>query len=509
MLGYLKQRLGKVAERLFLHDKELTDTVFKPGTHYRYLVDVSNRKLVILPADNGNKVCVREVRNGETIPLIDIRRKSALSAFEGCEYLQITIFNDKVTVQGFVNDETAEIAHIEHQEVKAAGKVSDIRELLNVRQTAQVVMSASDLQRAVGSDYGFIDSLFSDDAHSRRAPGVRTAVKRTEIPLKVLSLFSGAGLMDLGFLKQGFDIVEAVELNRWASETYQRNIGDHIRCMDIKDYTDIPEVPIIIGGSPCQGFSAANRTTNYLDNPKNLLVKEYIRVVKSNPKAQVFVLENVPQLLSAGNGAFLSEIEHELSDFEITAGVLNAADFGTAQARKRAIIIGSKIGRIELPRPLIRAVKTVRDAFKGLHRGILNQTDFTLPKEDTLVRMRQVPEGGNWRDVPELINSDHHSSYLRRLKWDEPSPTLPNIRKTLLLHPEENRVLSVREAARLFDVPDDFVFYGPLGEKQQMVGNGVPVLLAQAVARQVRLAFEGIKSKVVPIRKPVQMAFEF
>jgi len=513
MLNFIKQRLGKNVPRLFLHDKELIGTVFKPGTHYRYLVDIVNKKMIILPADEGNTVSVREVRNGNAIPLIDIRRKSAFSAFEGCEYLQITIFNDRVTVQGFVHDETAETVKADElqQDIKVESNVRDIRQLLSVRQTAKVVMSVKELQQAVGSEYRFVDSLFDEAAYHPQSSMVRTALKQTKIPLKVLSLFSGAGLMDLGFINEGFDIVKAVEINHWASETYRRNLGNHVECKDVLNFKEIPEVPIIIGGLLCQGLSNANRLTNYLNNPKNWLVKEFIRVVQSNPATKVFLIENVPQFLTAGDdGVFLREIEQVLGDFEITSGVLTATDYGSAQARKRAFVIGSKIGRIELPPAIRSAARTVRDAFSGLHNRIANQLDFTKAKESTVARMEQITEGGNWRDVPELMDSDHHSSYLRRLKWDEPSITLPNIRKAMLLHPEENRILSVREAARLFDVPDDFVFYGPLSEKQQMVGNGVPVTMAQALARQIRLAFGAVKSNVVPfLKKSSQLAFEF
>ncbi|RUT64062.1 hypothetical protein C1149_00455 [Clostridium botulinum] len=107
---------------------------------------------------------------------------------------------------------------------------------------------------------------------------------------------------------------------------------------------NIPHATVLIGGSPCQGFSNSNRVSNYLDNPKNLLVREYIKAVKSS-QPYIFVLENVPQIISAGKGKFLEEIKNELYDYEITSTILNAVHFGVAQERRRAVIIGSKIGK--------------------------------------------------------------------------------------------------------------------------------------------------------------------
>ena len=495
MKPFLKKRFGKNAGRLFLHDRELADTVFQPGSHYRYVVDVENKKLLILPTTEGNTVCQRELKNS-VVPLIDIRNKASLAVFEGCSHLQITIYGDEVVVEGFMMEETTadiEGQHTQPSEPDLPGDVHDISDMLSVRKKVEIVLSFDELKSVVGLGQGWAELLFGAGFSQSHA------LHQAEIPLKVMSLFAGAGLMDYGFKLEGFDIVFAMDFNPYACETYKHNLGDHIHCGDVTKLTamDIPPVSVIIGGPPCQGYSNANRQTHYLENPQNKLVKEYLRVVKVTPSAKVIVIENVPQLLSAGDGAFLREIEESLPDFEITVGVVSAVDMGSAQQRQRAFIIGSKIGRIELPKPVLHVLNTVRTAFKGLTDDLFNQGDYSEPKMETLERIRQIPEGGNWRDLASPQDPRHHSNYLKRLLWDRPAITLANVRKSLILHPSEDRTLSVREIARLFDLPDSFKFFGTLAEKQQQAANGVPVKLASAVARVVKEAINAFNQRRV------------
>jgi DNA (cytosine-5)-methyltransferase 1 len=298
--------------------------------------------------------------------------------------------------------------------------------------------------------------------------------------------------MDLGFIKQGFEIVWANDFEKAACDTYRKNIGEHIHHGDITKVQihEIPDCDGVIGGSPCQGFSNANRQTNFLDNPKNFLVREFIRVVKGkNPK--FFVLENVPKLITAGDGMFLEEIKQELDEYHIEVKILNAADYGAAQKRKRAILIGCKDGIILHPEPTHLVHRTVGECFEGLQDDIPNQKDITKSKELAYKRMKYIPQGGNWKYVPKELWSESwgdstHSNIHRRLHLNEPSTTLANFRKAYITHPTEDRILSVREAARIQGFPDDFVFDGTLSEKQQMVANAVPVELSEAIAKQIK-----------------------
>jgi DNA (cytosine-5)-methyltransferase 1 len=152
----------------------------------------------------------------------------------------------------------------------------------------------------------------------------------------------------------------------------------------------------------------------------------------------------------------------------------------------RALFIGSRIGKIEFPEPIYNDL-TVRDAFKNLNWNTPNQLDYSKSNNQSIERMSYVKPGHNWKDIPEPLRGKWtHSSMYRRLEWDKPSVTITNFRKTMLLHPEENRIISVREAARLQGFPDDYIFYGSLASKQQMVADAVPVTMVKIIAESIK-----------------------
>lgn len=512
MMNLIKKRKAKNSQRgVYIQDRELKETIFEPGKSYKYVIDTKKQKIIILPSEDGkgNKVSKRQMKDGLK-PVIDIRNKEALSLFGDAEYLQVSIFNDQVVVESFVEEveESKNVFAKTAAAIKAKVKkknVVDITDILKVKQKTRVVFSKKGLEKAAGEhqqisfedfDWSVSEGSGYSEASVRH---IESSLSNLHIPLQVASLFSGAGIMDLGFIESGFDVSFALEMDKSACATYRHNLGDHIVNGDITQFekSEIPKVPIMIGGSPCQGFSAANRKSNFLDNPNNFLVKEYIDSIKANENCQVFVLENVPQILTAGDGQFKEEIYEALSGFEITSGVLTATDYGSSQHRKRAIFIGSKIGKIELPKPYLQPheYKTVKDAFEGLDDTVPNQMDHTIPKSDTLERMKTIPPGGNWRDIPVdlrttkmKVGSGPQSSVYKRLEWDKPSITIVNPRKSNITHPELNRSLTVRECARLFGVKDNFVFKGLLNSMQQQIANAVPVDLAKAVATQIKNA---------------------
>lgn len=512
---FIKSRKAKNSKRgIYLQDKQLKKTVFQPGTSYKYMIDVKEKKVIIVASEEGSNIVSKRMMKDGVKPVIDIRNKEALAVFEGSEFLQVEIMDDEIIVSGYVQEEKKEekkenfVSSVKKKAKQLISKVSnvvDIQDILRVKKLAEVRMSREQLDQVVGA-VGSIEQLsifdFMDtSSYSTSSIGqAEQALKNIKIPLQLISLFSGLGGFDVGFKDAGFDLAFALELNDEAADTYRHNLGDHIHTGDItsfdKEQFNQIGAPVMIGGSPCQGFSTANRKTNFLDNPNNMLVQHYIESIKANKNCQVFVLENVPRILTAGDGQFKNEIYEALSDFEITSGTLSSADFGSAQDRKRAFFIGSKIGKIELPKPTHTKENytTVRTAFAGLTDDMPNQQDYSKGKADTIERMKHVPQGGNWRNIPDelktgkMMGDKTHSSVYRRLAWDEPSITIANPRKSNITHPEKNRILSIRECCRLFGLPDSFELKGKLSSMQQQICNSVPYEMAKAVALEIKKA---------------------
>ena len=265
----------------------------------------------------------------------------------------------------------------------------------------------------------------------------------------------------------------------------------------------------MVGGSPCQAFSNANRQNGLklLDNPKNSLVLSYIhKIQKINPL--VFVYENVPQVLTASDGLFIKDFKERLPDYHIEVKILNAYNYGVAQIRKRAIFIGSRIGVIKHPKPQ-NTYLTINDAFNDLNDNISNQLDRRNSKEETIHKISYISQGGNWESLPEkykinLSRSKTQSNLYSRLHNDRPSNTLVHFGKSVIIHPNENRIISVREGARIQGFPDDYIFIGTLNEKIQMVANAVPVPLAKAIAVHIKKEMDNyLNNHVVDANKRI------
>ena len=265
---------------------------------------------------------------------------------------------------------------------------------------------------------------------------------------------------------------------------------------------ETPEIDVLVGGPPCQGFSPLGRMNDWTYNdPRNKLWRHYARVLKVlQPK--VFIIENVPQLLKSGEFEGLRRyVEHLNAGYELAYGVLDASFYGVPQRRKRAFIIGSRIGKPTLPPGDFRR-ETVRDAISDLP---LRPTDENwhvgrspLPK--SVERYRCVPEGGNRFDLmrkrPDLTpkcwlrKKSGSTDVFGRMRWDEPAPTIRTEffkpEKGRYLHPEAHRPITIREAARLQTFSDDFVFVGSNVQVAKQIGNAVPVNLAQRIAEHLK-----------------------
>jgi DNA (cytosine-5)-methyltransferase 1 len=346
-------------------------------------------------------------------------------------------------------------------------------------------------------------------------------------PLRLIDLFAGCGGLTAGFTSTAsFEVIGAVEVDVYAAASYAANFGaDHMFVGDIAEWvrTGPPRADVIIGGPPCQGFSALG--TRYNRDPRNALWRRYVETVAAaEPRA--FVVENVGAFLRSGQFRSLRRETYRggiLRDYRIEAGVLNAADYGTAQVRRRAIVIGTHrdlppAGLPESTHPEDRWV-SVREALRGLpHRvselslpdtyvsilgrtvpGTFKHLDIHISRRFTDLsaeRYRCIPAGGNRHDLPHHLQApcwrDHTSGsvdVMGRLVWDRPSVTIRTEfhkpEKGRYLHPSEHRPLTHLEAARLQGFPDNFTWCGPKIAIARQIGNAVPVPLATAVAEHL------------------------
>lgn len=346
--------------------------------------------------------------------------------------------------------------------------------------------------------------------------------------ITTLDLFAGAGGLSLGFERSelGFLPVLGVEHSHAAARTYKANFGCEVWDAPIEEREVFPEADVIVGGPPCQGFSPLGRDRD--DESRgvlNALWEEYLRAVRQvKPKA--FVIENVPEFQRSEQFARLLELlrtDPELQPYGNAAyGVLNAAEYGAPQNRKRGILIAVR-DHGPMPWPpepthstdsnslLLPPPRTVRDAIANLPRRTKGFEPATLddgrqhlhfgrrPTAKSLERYRTIPPGGNRFDLMRLrpdITPDcwlnkptGTTDVMGRMWWDRPSPTIRTEffkpEKGRYLHPAANRVISHREAARLQTFPDDFFFEGTKIEIARQIGNAVPPVLGTAIAHYV------------------------
>lgn len=301
--------------------------------------------------------------------------------------------------------------------------------------------------------------------------------------MKVVSLFSGAGGLDLGFIRAGHEIIWANDLYEDAVETYRKNIGDHIVCEDIsKVSTDsIPDCDIVIGGFPCQGFSVANTKRNEQDE-RNVLYRQLIRVI-ADKKPKFFLAENVKGILSLGKGKVFQMI---LNDFEnlgykVKYRVLNAADYGVPQTRMRVIIIGVR-NDIDFDYQYPVATHSP-DGSDGKKKWIsVAEALAPIPDPDT---ENALPNHDYSKYKLEFNGYIGH----RKLDPDQPAPTVTargdNRGGVVILpHPNATRRMSCRETATIQSFPLDYEFAGNRSSVYRQIGNAVPVMLGYAVANQ-------------------------
>jgi len=322
--------------------------------------------------------------------------------------------------------------------------------------------------------------------------------------------------------------------------TYMENHpGTPVICRPIEDIPDFrfiveratndgKKIDLVAGGPPCQGFSKANTRTRGITNGHSQLVWQFHRAVKQI-KPRAFLMENVPGIKSIGKGSLVSElsVSFEKLGYDVVEMQLMAAEYGVPQNRKRFFLIGSREGKIKPPKAThgekgTHHYVTVKDAIigdlpeLGVSTGLHHWEYSSGPTSDyqEWVRKRSsglfdhvtteighkvrerlsfIEQGGNLRKLmdqgrlPQNLNIriDHGGVY-HRLRLDQPSYTIVNCRKAMIIHPLENRLLTLREAARLQSFRDTYRFSGKLSFMQQVLGDSVPPLLASKVAKKIK-----------------------
>lgn len=356
---------------------------------------------------------------------------------------------------------------------------------------------------------------------------MKTRNKHSKSDLVGVDLFSGAGGMSLGAQWAGIRISAAVEADPHAATTFRTNHPETLVInRPIEEVDEIPvclekaERLVVFGGPPCQGFSTSNQRTRGKDNPQNWLFKHYLRTVGHLMPAWV-VFENVTGLSGTENGVFLEAVVDGFKKlgYQVEQFVLSAHSFGVPQKRSRLFVVASLDGeKISVPQGKAAAVSVGEAIFDLpiLRNGSVHDTlpyrcapqseyasflrgeasscgNHLVTKNAPYVieRFKTIPQGGNWSAIPPKLMSNYadasrcHTGIYKRLAAKEPAVVIGNFRKNMLVHPTQQRGLSVREAARLQSFPDSFAFKGSIGFQQQQVGNAVPPLLAKHVFESI------------------------
>ena len=335
----------------------------------------------------------------------------------------------------------------------------------------------------------------------------------SEVELKAIELFAGAGGLALGVEKAGFNTIGLIEIDKNACNTLKLNrpnwnvINENIANISSKNLEDFfsikkGELDLLSGGAPCQAFSYAGKRLG-LEDTRGTLFYHYALFLKQlQPK--MFLFENVKGLLSHDKGKTHETIINVFKEegYTIYEKVLNAWDYGVAQKRERFIIVGIRTDLINklnflFPtphkyKPVLRDILLDCPESKGIAYSEYKKKIFEI-----------VPPGGYWKDIPKEIAKEYMKScwdmeggrtgILRRLSLDEPSLTVltsPSQKQTDRCHPTEARPFTIRENARCQSFPDEWEFSGSVTDQYRQVGNAVPVNLAYEVALEIRKALE-------------------
>ena len=340
----------------------------------------------------------------------------------------------------------------------------------------------------------------------------------------VLDLFCGCGGLSLGFKREGFHIVGGIDFDEPSIKTFSKNIGKGL-IADLSDkkwielLSDV-EVDVLIGGPPCQGFSLTG--TRQFDDSRNKLYNAVFVGAKAlQPK--VVLIENVRGMATLYNGMAKAEVVRLFEElgYDVHVKILDSANFFVPQHRLRLFFVATKKNlKFSWPVPTNEKDNyvTCREGIGDLpsmeNDFLSSEADYLCPPQSSFQKLirsgstkiynhqptrhkdfvietiRQVPEGGNYKDLPPGVGeSRKFNEAWTRYHGEKPSRTIDTGHRNHF-HYKHDRVPTIRENARLQSFPDDFIFEGSKTQQNRQVGNAVPVLLAQAIAKQIRMALK-------------------
>lgn len=338
--------------------------------------------------------------------------------------------------------------------------------------------------------------------------------------MNCIDLFCGCGGLSLGFEKAGINVLVGIDAWKDAITTFNYNHKNSkgicadlstLEPKEIEKELNGKSVDLIIGGPPCQGFSVAGK--RIVDDVRNKLYKNFVRFVEYY-KPQAFIMENVPNILSIGGGIVRDSIVKDFSDlgYKVVYQVLTASNYGTPQNRRRAVFVGFKNGfEFKFPEKIVEKLITSSEALSDLPENsledgapypIASKCDYqklmrcnsdkvynhqiTEHSERTKEIIALVPDGGNYKNLPEELQQTRkvHIAWTR-LNSQKPSFTIDTGHRHHF-HYKWDRIPTVRESARIQSFPDDFIFLGTKTSQYKQVGNAVPPLMAEAIAKKIK-----------------------
>lgn len=343
--------------------------------------------------------------------------------------------------------------------------------------------------------------------------------------MKIIDLFSGVGGLSQGFEWNGFEPVVAIDFWDDAIKTYNHNRKDKVGIsMDVTQFNDelLPnilkehKIDGIIGGPPCQGFSTArlsNATEKIgkINESRNHLYLEFFRTVNI-VKPKFFLIENVRGLVSANKGTFVKDIIERFGGigYNVSYKILNASDYGVPQNRQRVFFVGLLEGEFEFPEKFEYKISTreaimdliqsneedvqkystpSKNEYQKLMRNgkkTIKNHEVTIHNEQTTNVISMVPNGGNIKSLPpEYWNIRKYNKAFQRMNSELPSNTIDTGHRNYF-HYEANRIPTARESARIQSFPDSFEFLGTKGSQYKQIGNAVPPLLANVLAKKIK-----------------------